>query len=94
MGKYDCIDCGSNTRGIDEYYMIQFDLWKEFVPENNSDTMLCLGCLEKRLGRELTPEDFLDCPLNNDEDYDKSNRFLSRLGRITNAEAEMFFWCS
>lgn len=25
---------------------------------------LCIGCLEKRLGRELSGADFLNCPLN------------------------------
>jgi hypothetical protein len=44
--------------------------------------MLCIGCLEKRLGRKLTPPDFTLCPLNNnlnDPCFPKSARLLNRL---------------
>ena len=27
--------------------------------------MLCIGCLERRLGRTLTASDFIDAPINN-----------------------------
>ena len=57
-----CLDCNGHTLEMDEYYMVQFHVWKEANPEN--DGMLCISCLEKRLGRILVPDDFLDCPLN------------------------------
>lgn len=57
-----CSDCGIDTREIDEYYMVHFELWEQVIPERNG--FLCIGCLEERLGRELNAEDFLDCPLN------------------------------
>jgi hypothetical protein len=35
-----------------------------------SSGFLCVGCLEKRLGRELTAEDFPDAPINHQHDLD------------------------
>ena len=44
--------------------------------------MLCIGCLEKRLGKKLTPRNFSECPLNWRNailpDY-ASSRLVSRL---------------
>jgi hypothetical protein len=34
--------------------MVRDDLW----PIGKDDGMLCIGCLERRLGRRLTREDF------------------------------------
>jgi hypothetical protein len=42
-----------------------------------SSGFLCIGCLEKRLGRELTAEDFPDCPINHQHDLD-TPRLASR----------------
>ena len=58
-----CDDCGVNTSRIKEFYMVHDDIW-DSVSENLYG-MLCVGCLEERLGRRLTPADFMDCPLNN-----------------------------
>lgn len=59
--EFDCRDCGTNTLSINEYYMVQFDLWNSVMVHIDSGT-LCLGCLETRLGRTLTSEDFIDAP--------------------------------
>lgn len=80
MNRRICIDCGVNTSDIKEYYMVQWDLWEKYVPEDNHNSMLCLGCLESRMGRQLVPNDFIACILNDDEYFDnKSDRFLNRL---------------
>jgi hypothetical protein len=42
-----------------------------------SSGFLCIGCLEKRLGRELTAEDFPDCPINHQHHLD-TPRLASR----------------
>ena len=42
--------------------------------------ILCIGCLEERLGRTLTRADFTDCRLN-DPDKFRSARLRSRLER-------------
>jgi hypothetical protein len=61
---FDCKDCGVNTSKIGEYYMIHTDLWKQ-VNQGVDDTgMLCLGCVEERLGRKLNRRDFPAIPLN------------------------------
>ena len=78
-----CLDCGFDTRpgepgskGVArqcEWYSVWDYLWQEAgMPSENeqlwSSGFLCIGCLEKRLGRELTAEDFPDCPINHQHD--------------------------
>ena len=46
------------------------------------DGMVCIGCLETRLGRLLTPSDFTGCPLNEEGFGQKSDRFKNRLGLV------------
>lgn len=61
-----CIDCGANTDDIGEQYMIHDDLWRAANPTERG--MLCVGCCEKRLGRQLRREDFPPYMLSNVED--------------------------
>ncbi len=57
--------------------MIKDRVWDKFAKENE---MLCIGCLEKRIGRELKGIDFKNCPVNTDHyDYPKSERLMKRL---------------
>ena len=62
MENFICLDCGVNTDEIGEYYMLTNEVWKEVVPDLTG--MLCINCVELRLGRQLWPEDFMDAPLN------------------------------
>jgi hypothetical protein len=55
--KFLCVDCGKNTRG-GEYYSVHDELWAASGLGPN-DGMLCLACLEKRIGRPLTIADFV-----------------------------------
>ena len=48
---------------INEYYMVHDDLWEE-AAQSDIDEMLCIPCLEKRIGRLLNPEDFTEFPIN------------------------------
>jgi hypothetical protein len=76
-----CLDCEVDTISIDEFYSVTDELWARVNPGKGG--MLCIGCREKRLGRELTPDDFKSCPLNSDHrSYPKSERLLERLGGI------------
>jgi len=61
LENFYCLDCGVNTNFIDEYYMVNKDVWKK---SKGKKGMLCIGCLEKRIGRRLLPEDFTDVPVN------------------------------
>ena len=76
--SFKCLDCNINTNKIGEYYMINFKLWNKINPKD--DGMICVGCVEKRLGRKLKRNDFTICPLN--ENYaDMSKRLLDRVLR-------------
>jgi hypothetical protein len=55
--RFHCGDCDKCTSSIGEYYMVRNEIWAASGLEPN-DGMLCLRCLERRLGRELTLDDF------------------------------------
>lgn len=56
---FKCQDCDVCTNDLDEYYMVRDDIW----PLAPNGGMLCIGCLEARLGRELNAADFKPCML-------------------------------
>jgi hypothetical protein len=62
MNGFICKDCKIDTLEINEYYMVTGPVWEAACPEYRG--MLCIGCLENRLGRELTASDFTDAPIN------------------------------
>jgi len=70
--KWACLDCGINTYG--EYYVVHPSVWPIAV----NGGKLCVTCLEQRIGRPLTPADFLPCPAN-DLAWRKSTRLLTRM---------------
>ena len=85
MENFICLDCGVNTDEIGEYYMLTNEVWKEAVPDLVG--MLCINCVELRLGRQLWPEDFMDSPINYFHSR-LSARVLSRFCGIPDEEAE------
>lgn len=79
-----CKDCGVDTAPITgkgcgderwgrrdalgwEYYMVHNVLWDA---AGGADGFLCIGCLELRLGRMLTPDDFANLPINGSSPWD------------------------
>ena len=77
-----CNDCGEPTLPEyqpSEYYMVREDVWAPggLAPHGG---YLCIGCLEKRLGRRLRSSDFSDAPVNNPTWGWKSKRLRDRLG--------------
>ena len=74
-----CLECGANTGKIGEFYIVRAEVWLLANPAG--DGMLCIGCLEQRLGRSLTRLDFTEAPCNHDE-MPRSLRLLRRLGRL------------
>ncbi len=56
-----CQDCSSHTSGPD-YYMVTKDLWLKAHPQDVG--MLCMSCLESRIGRPLVAGDFTPYPIN------------------------------
>lgn len=74
-----CLDCGGNTLEMAEYYMVQDAIWNHVNPKQKG--MLCIGDLEKRLGRQLVKSDFTECGLNEDNvnGIDSSKRLRNRM---------------
>ena len=80
-----CRDCGMDVAPCDpDGYPV--DSWEEYMVQDhvwgaaNGEGRLCIGCLEARLGRRLTAQDFTDCLLNTDPDQIRSDRLRGRLG--------------
>jgi hypothetical protein len=62
-----CRDCAKPTIPLDgsphEYYVVHDRIWSEAgVPPEGG--YLCVGCLQRRLGRRLAAADFEDCGAN------------------------------
>lgn len=53
-----CTNCNG------EYYMVTDEAWYSAITAMDQTGMLCIGCLEARLGKLLTARDFTDCVLN------------------------------
>ncbi|MBF2713196.1 hypothetical protein [Agrobacterium vitis] len=76
----DCACCSKNTREIGEYYMVTDAVWKAAGREF-AKRMLCIECLEGRIQRELTQDDFpADIPINISM-RKKSDLLQRRMGR-------------
>jgi hypothetical protein len=86
------MDCGYETSGGvdgDEWYSVHDEIWIKAcgyiegkLPADGpfGRQILCIGCLERRIGRRLTSNDFTDAPVNKPDDSRMSYRLLTRLG--------------
>lgn len=85
----NCADCGIDTHTINEWYMVTDAVWETAwvgrrlpCPPHHwlpGLEILCIGCLEQRIGRTLTSDDFLDAPVNDPAKFGISKRLLNRL---------------
>ncbi len=76
--RFLCADCGRDTGKMKEFYYVHLELWLAVMPSING--MLCVGCLESRLGRQLVATDFTDASINDPHHGSgKSDRLISRL---------------
>jgi hypothetical protein len=72
---------------LGEYYMVVDSVWeqawvgrrKSWYDKVYGQEILCIGCLEQRIGRTLTSDDFTNVPVNDPTDPDISDRFRNRL---------------
>ena len=84
-----CCDCGAGTITLGEWYMVNPDLWKRAwagrrKPHHGKlpgQEILCIGCLEHRIGRMLCRADFPEAPVNDPNEYWQSKRLRDRLAR-------------
>lgn len=83
-----CADCGQDTTpctgkrgcrhaGRWEYYMVRNNLW---ALKGVGDGYLCIGCLERRIGRKLRPRDFTTAPINEPDPWDTPRLLARKLG--------------
>jgi hypothetical protein len=75
--KWICLGCGENTSKMKEHYFVRSDVW--FAAHSSEAGMLCVGCLEGRLGRVLRPDDFTDAHINNVRRNAMSDRLRNRI---------------
>ena len=55
-----CLDCRVDTLRNGEWYMVKDEVWP--LPKHLKEVFLCIGCIESRIGRRLSQEDFYLCP--------------------------------
>lgn len=78
--EFECLDCGINTLLIREYYMLTEEVWTSLFPSGDScEGMLCISCVETRLGRVLRPEDFPKYPVNHSDRFRRSLLLQQRI---------------
>lgn len=59
---WTCMDCGRDTAASNERYSLKHMIWRRVNPIILG--MLCLKCVEDRLGRALYRSDFSSAPIN------------------------------
>lgn len=84
-----CDDCGGDVTPYDDYgrpveggwewYMVRSEVWEAAANQGGPPRILCIGCLEDRIGRRLMPSDFADLPINQ-PGWAASERLIDRLG--------------
>ena len=81
LEAFDCADCQENTFIKNEYYMLHDKIWCSVASKFE---MLCISCFEKRLGRPLFREDFVDKPINFGCIFSQSKLLFSRINTKNN----------
>jgi hypothetical protein len=77
----NCADCRWDTVCLGEWYMIHDEVWEQACRREPKPVweILCIGCLEERLGRALTADDFTDCRINDPTLPNTSSRLRDRM---------------
>jgi hypothetical protein len=76
--RFICLGCKVDTGKMGEHYMLRDEVWNKV--HTSAVGMLCVGCVEVRLGRQLVPADFHPCYINNRNYGFRSSRLSQRLG--------------
>lgn len=75
--KFICLDCKVDTSKLNEHYMLVDSTWS--LTGLGKYGMLCIGCVELRIGRKLVKSDFNNSYLNNPRTCSKSARLINRM---------------
>ena len=85
-----CSDCELDLKANREYmYKLKSEIWLTIA---NSSELLCIKCLEIRLERKLTPDDFTNESINRITQFKKSAQLIKKLiiknvvGLVINSE--------
>lgn len=78
--RFRCLDCQIDTGKAHEHYFINTVTWLSVVQTTKG--MLCIGCIETRLGRQLIAADFPKVSVNSPSYEPKSLRLLNRMGYL------------
>jgi hypothetical protein len=78
LARLTCMGCGVNALEIGEYYMLNPRIWEDQLGLYWQDN-LCIGCLEKRLGRKVSLSDMCGIP-RYEFMFPLSERLLDRYG--------------
>lgn len=69
LNHWACKDCGKDTWvDLKDYYMVEDKTWDKYGLGKKCG-MLCINCLEQRLGHKLGTHEITFCPLNLDNPY-------------------------
>jgi hypothetical protein len=72
-------DYGRPVEGGWEWYMVRAEVWEAAASsQGEQPRFLCIGCLEGRIGRQLTRADFADAEINK-PGWVASERLMNRL---------------
>lgn len=77
--KFLCLDCNEDTGRSGEHYMLNDSTWH--LTGLKKFGMLCVCCVEKRIGRMLKASDFNNSYLNNPRTGMISARLMNRMTR-------------
>lgn len=77
--KWRCLDCGIDTGKAHEHYFVHDNVWAS--AGMGEVGMLCIADLERRLGRQLTKQDFPLVSINNPKICAMSTRLLDRISK-------------
>jgi hypothetical protein len=85
-----CADCGVGTITAHEWYMVNDDVWEQawrgrrkWWHAIEGQEVLCIGCLERRIGRTLVAGDFIsDLAINDPNKRTMSARLRDRLNAV------------
>lgn len=74
--KWICVDCPRDTKH--EHYFVNNEVWFGLakMPECG---MLCVQCLEKRIGRKLRADDFTNAHINDPKKNMMTDLLRSRI---------------
>jgi hypothetical protein len=78
IARHKCLDCGVNVIEIGDYCMVRDEIWRDAFGLGWNDN-LCMVCIEKRLGRRLTPHDLNFGFTPQVEGYPKSDALHERI---------------